>query len=234
MTRYLDSDIDFANRDNCCPYEWDVVLTLNSWRYVDVTEVSDSLLNCFNSPAELPRKEVMEFKDYFVPMRVYRVKGYPHAMRGDGGTQDLYVCGREEYPSERTLKPFNDTDWTIWGMRILPKIVTSRDEFRAGISIMITRNGEDFLPVGATKLDYALIEAARKIHKLDTPDTPFSVSNIDFEKEIIGRAVEFRGKPGVVESYIWGQHCVIIKGPGLDVKDEILGGNIDWWPESKG
>ncbi len=230
MTRQLSSDIDFTNKDKCCPYDWDVVLSLNSWRYVDITEVSDSLLNCFNSSVELPKKEVMEFKDYFVPMRVFRLKGHPHSIGANSATQDLYICGREEYPSEKTLKPFNDNDWSIWGIRIQPSLRRARHEYRAGISIMITRNGEDFLPVSATKLDYALIEAARKIHKLDIPDTPFSVSNIGFEKEIIGRKVEFRGKPGIVKSYIWGQHCVIIEGPGLDVKDEILGGNIDWWP----
>ena len=230
MTRYLPNDLDFSNREKCCPYDWDVVLTLNSWRYIDITEVSDTLLNCFNKPAEVPKKEVMEFKDYFVPMRVYRIREHPHSLRGDNGSNDLYICGREEFPSERTLKPFFDTDWTIWGIRILPKLVSSKGERKAGISIMITRNGEDFLPVSARKLDYAIIEAARKIHKLDDPNTPFTVSHIDFEKDIIGRKVEFRGKPGVVRSYIKGQHCVMIEGPGLDVKDEILGGNIDWWP----
>ncbi len=176
----------------------------------------------------------MEFKDYFIPMRVYRLRGHSHSLGVNDSTQDLYVCGRDEAPSERTLVPFHDINWTVWGIRILPKMTRDRYSYNAGISIMITRNGEDFLPVGARTLDYALIEAARKIHKLDTPDTPFSVSHIGFEKEIIGRAVEFRGKPGKVTSYIWGQHCVIIKGPGLDVKDEVMGGNIDWWPESKG
>ena len=230
MTRHLSDDIDFSNRMNCCPYDWDVVLTTNSWRYIDVTEVSDELLTSFNSPAELPRKQHMEFNDYFLPMRVYRLKGHPHSLGVNNSVQDLYVCGREEVPSERTLKPFNDANWTVWGIRILPRMVRRDHEYTAGISIMITRNGRDFIPVSATTLDYALIEAARKIHKLDIPDTPFSVSHIDFEEEIVGRKVEFRGKPGVVTSYIWGQHCVIIKGEGLDVKDEVMGGNIDWWP----
>ena len=230
MTSHLSSDIDFSNRDVCCPYDWDVALTLNSWRYIDITEVSDTLLNCFNSPAAVPKKEVMEFNDYFIPMRVYRIRGHSHSLGINNAQRDLYICGREEHPSERTLRPFDDTNWTVWGIRVLPRVSKGKYEMTAGLSIMITRNGEDFVPVSARTLDYALIEAARKIHKLDVPDTPFSVSHIDFEKEIIGRAVEFRGKPGIVTSYIWGQHCVMIKGPGLDVKDEILGGNINWWP----
>ena len=234
--RDLTSDIDYLDNNICTPYDWDVVIMANYFIEYKIIDADIELENLIGN--QIGNEELI-YNDYPTPMRVYRVHDYFHSI-GDKG-YDLYICKRDEKPSEKTLVPFDDSEWSIWGIKITPGVFYSKHGVRCNVMTEITRNGEVFDIVPGKTIEYTLVEAQHMINKLKEPDTPFYFWEIDFEKRIVGTKCHWKGRPCTITRYIKGQNCVmldIIAGDdeydsGEEIKDHILSPSFDWWKNEK-
>lgn len=180
------------------------------------------------------------------PYYVVRIEGYVHSIGGRWSENDFWAYPRDEKPCYDNLIEFSGEP-VIWAIRYEPEnyIEFKWGEKRAQCSgsAIITRNGEDFCSISGD-MYYSIDKARTLITEIN--EGPVDVNAIDYDKKLIGRKVYWRGEPAVVESFVKGQACVIIR-PDMDsdfntpayykdidyfsesiVKAEIWDKNI-WW-----
>jgi hypothetical protein len=103
----LDNKIDFNDKNQIKLLNWDVVVTHNS--YIEFKIIDSEI-------PQYPRhSEAMIFKDFYIPMAVYKIEGYTHCEYGDGSHEDTYICPRESKPSLDNLVPFDSKNWSKRG-----------------------------------------------------------------------------------------------------------------------
>lgn len=178
---------------------------------------------------------------------VCRFPGHYHCLGGRYGNNDLYCFPRGEEPSYINLTEFDGVAprWGIVAREVnLFKTKWGETEVRSDISVVITRNDEDFYSFGCRDLSYGLAKAQVLLTNIQEHPLNFHMTN--FDTEMIGRKIMFRDEPAYIERYIHGQCCVIIKpregadltkfnrdGDVFYVKDDCLESGFIWWFESR-
>lgn len=182
------------------------------------------------------------------PLRVCRLEGCYHTIGGRYGNNCLYSYPRNEKPTLDNIREFNgDVLWSYsvekfnyYGKYAI-EYGTRANIYFAGEKIYELRCSWDLMP-----------------HKIMTIITelqehPIPIVEIGYEeKEVIGRKVFFKDKPGIITRYIKNQGCVIIEPDGKvdkfgkpiwesdeeyeynfegDVKVDILSSHIWWFRE---
>lgn len=147
-----------------------------------------------------------------IPYNVYRVDGYVHTIGGKYCENDYWCCPAFEIPTYKNLIEF-DGEVIRWGVKCESSnyIKTKWDEteVRHIYNIIITRNDEDFCEFGCRDLGYGLAEAQCKIVKYQ--EHPIDFTERDFAIKLKGRKIWYKNQKAVIESWVKGQACVIIK-----------------------
>lgn len=154
------------------------------------------------------------------PYYVCRIEGYCHTISWQGGNecrQELWCYPRDKQPTLENLVEYTLKDPIAWGIEYdeIHSTHCKWDECETitGGRSVITRNGTPFYTVFGTR-QYSIPKALTLIAKAQ--DHALDFSQIDFDKKMIGRKVWFNGQPAIIESYIHGQCCVILKPDGID------------------
>ena len=200
---------------------WDIQSTFNNCLEIKIIEVGDE-----NMPYTEGDNPLM-FVDY-----QYKLQGY--MMFRDELEPLVYICPRDEEPTQENLIEFDHRNWSVWEIRCASNVTFRKGDSYSNATAHIYRNGELFDTIGGREMHYSLIEAQAMIHKLDNPYRPWSYSTIDFEKGIIGLKCKWRGKSCTITSYIKGQNAVMldIKDEAGDyIKDWLLSDYFDFWEE---
>ena len=206
---------------------WDVQLQSNSYIEVDITNVGAKEM-----PYEQNESELI-FQDYYIKYQAYMLH-----------TEDkpkVYICPRDEKPTIDNLKEFDKSNWSVWGVKCFNVVYRDKHGFQTSATTQIYRNGVLFDTVGGRDMAYSLIEAQAIIHKLNDPRYPWTYFEIDYEKEIVGLRVKWRGRDAVITRYIEGQNAVMLDiiaeedefDAGEHIKDWLLSDSFDFWPKDK-
>ena len=151
------------------------------------------------------------------PFYVARVPGYVHCIKGYGEPIDLWAWPRDEEPSYENMVEYELDSPVAWGLNyhVGRYIKCKWDDtmLRSGACTTITRNGEDFYDVRGG-MAYSVPKAMMLIAQMG--EHPLDFNEIDFDKKMIGRKIWYNSQPAVIESYIKGQCCVMIRPDGID------------------
>lgn len=151
------------------------------------------------------------------PFYVAHVPGFVHSIKGYGEPCDLWAWPRDEEPSYENISEYELSQPVAWGMEYSEsryfKCKWDDSMLRSGAGTTITRNGEDFYHVMGG-MAYSVPKAMMLIG--DIAHHPLDFETIDFDKKMIGRKIWYNSQPAVIESYIKGQCCVMIKPDGVE------------------
>ena len=173
---------------------------------------------------------------------VYRIEGFPHSIGGRWGENCYYALERGEEWDVDNFISFSGHP-VCWGYRIEQKnsVKVKWGEARMNDRCwgVITRNGEDFYETGGS-MEY-LSHYLPHLIIIIQEQVPINFGSRKFKSELLGRRVKYDGIPGVIESYIEGQCCVMVKLEGDhkyaedgEIKVDIIEDrHIDWFPDSE-
>jgi hypothetical protein len=185
---------------------------------------------------------------YGMPYYVCKLNGYVHTISSNS-ENDLWCYPRNKKPSYENLREFNGIP-VEWGFyldahnRYFSKY--EDEEVTYHYRVTITRNKKSFYDFIGNDVTYCIGKAMHLIAIL--PEHPLQLQQIDFDKKMIGRKVYWRDSPAIIDRYVDGQACVILKPDGMnkfpvpawekaekdgdepaeEIKTEIFDKNI-WW-----
>ena len=152
------------------------------------------------------------------PYQVIRAEGFAHCSGGKldwGEGNCFWAYPLDEEMTYGNLIEFDGVPGARWGIEYSPshyiKSKWGETEIRSSRKLIITRNDEPFYD-GFMTIHDAL--AMVLDNKLD--DHPLNLNFRDFDKKCVGRKVWWRSEPAIIERYINGQACVILKPDGID------------------
>lgn len=152
-----------------------------------------------------------------VPYYVVRIPGYVHSIGGHYGENDLWAYPRNQIPTYENLIEFNCCCPVSWGIRFESnnrnKTKWGETEANTLGHAVITRNGKDFYSISGG-IDNAIDKARSAI--IEFEEHPLNLDMIDYDKKMIGRKVWWRSEPAIIESWVYGQACVILKPDGIE------------------
>ena len=168
------------------------------------------------------------------PYQVIEVDGFVHTISSRYGENDYWAYPLDEELSYDNLVEFNGHRGACWGINYTESHYYSNkwDEREIGSShiVQITRNGKVFIDCvdNLSKAIYYLEGGVINEH-------PLCLNRRDFDKDCIGRKVWYYSQPAIIESYVDGQACVILKPDGIDKfktpaefeRDDLFDGIID-------
>ena len=153
-----------------------------------------------------------------IPYYVVRLEGFVHTIGGHWGENNLWAYPRDEEPCYENLIEFNSNSAVLWGIEYKPthyiKSKWGEIEVRRGSCLRITRNGKLFDELNCNEIYYGIDKARVRIS--DYNEHPLELNTIDFDKKMEGRKIWWRSQPAKIESFIWGQACVIIVPDGIE------------------
>jgi hypothetical protein len=182
-----------------------------------------------------------------IPFNVYRIDGYNHSIGGKWGENCYWACAADEMPTKNNLVEFSGAPCR-WGFEIQEnnflKTKWGETEMRVSHKCTIYRNGEEFYDFfGST--EYCAAKAVTFLVHLQEHPIAFNMRN--FRDEILGRKIYWKEQPAIIERYIEGQACVIIRPENpngfnkpcwmgkndymedsFEVKEDIFSKSI-WW-----
>tara|TARA_Y100000310_G_scaffold299960_1_gene335243 strand:+ start:744 stop:1436 length:693 start_codon:yes stop_codon:yes gene_type:complete len=149
-----------------------------------------------------------------VELELYSISDLPHC-KSSAGHQDLWACPRGEEPTHKNLKPYlgHGCQWGI----VVKEFDYYRPgngfhkscEYRKGLRCYITRNGQKFYPVNYGRdIALAVATAQYKLSQIQEHSIPFF--SIDFEKQLVGRAVFYEDQPAIIKRYNQGEGEVLV------------------------
>jgi hypothetical protein len=193
-----------------------------------------------------------------IPMRVGVLDGFVHTIGGKWGNNELYAWPRNEEPNYENITPFDSDHIVDWGIEYKENhyygSTMGESEIRSTGRSIITRNGVPFYTVRGGRR-YSMLKASVIIDDLGDA-YPINFEFIDYQKQIIGRKIAYKGVICEITNWIEGQGCIIIKPEkelskeelkdkwGIDdeyeydgdLKIDIIGYNqlgiIDWYPKA--
>lgn len=152
------------------------------------------------------------------PYYVARLKDFVHTIGGHWGENNLWAYPRDEEPNYENLIEFDSSTPVLWGIEYKPhhyiRSKWGESEVLKGSNLFITRNGKVFDEIPNNGINYGIDKARVRIEEYN--DHPLDLNSIDFDKKMIGRKIWWRSQPAKIESFIWGQACVIIVPDGID------------------
>lgn len=145
------------------------------------------------------------------PYQIIRIDGFVHTIKGWSDAIDLWMYPREEEPCYKNLEPFNGKDTGVcWGFRYEPYNYNGRYGVETNThNYTITRNGETFYKCRTLERTLDLL------HNI-IPDHPISFDMYNYENQLIGRKVFWKGQPCIVNSYQKGCGTVTLVPDGID------------------
>ena len=178
------------------------------------------------------------FKDgdwkYNKPYQVISIAGHCHTLGGRWGDNDYYAYPRDEEPTIENLLEFNGSPCS-WGMIASNShyVLNKWDEssIESGQSITITRNGAPFYTT------HGIFHALDLLEYLKANEHPLDLQEYEFDKKMIGRKVWWKGQRAIIDHYIRGQACVILKPDSamnvFHCPEEYKGDDIRWDSEDE-
>ena len=162
------------------------------------------------------------------PYYVVRLEGFVHTIGGKWGENEFWAYPRDEEPCYDNLIEFNGDSPVLWGIEYKPtnyiKYKWGESRLEQSNKIFITRNGKVFDEIYCNDVSYGMSQANVNIVKFI--EHPLDLNTINFDKKMIGMKVWWRSQPAKIESFIWGQACVVLVPDGID--------SFDTPPEHKG
>lgn len=153
-----------------------------------------------------------------IPYYVVRLEGFVHTIGGHWGENNLWAYPRDEEPCYENLIEFNSNSPVLWGIEYKPthyiRSKWGETEVRRSGCLIITRNGKPFDKLNCNEICYVIDKARVRIS--DYNEHPLELNTIDFDKKMEGRKIWWRSQPAKIESFIWGQGCVIIVPDGIE------------------
>lgn len=155
-----------------------------------------------------------------IPYYVCRIEGYCHSISWQGGMEcrhNLWCYPRHEKPTLENLVEYSLKDPIAWGISYDEIHITSckydESETVTGARTVITRNGVPFYTVHGLR-QYSIPKALTLIVKAQEHALDFS--SIGYQEKMIGRKVWYNGQPAIIDRYVDGQCCVMLKPDGFD------------------
>lgn len=151
------------------------------------------------------------------PYDVYRVDDCVHRIGGRHGNNCLWCCpAGEKLTYENAIE--YDGESARYSITATPVnyIKTKWDEtsMERSVHVIIMRNDEVFYTFGCRDMSYGLAKAQVLITQIEEHPINFNDRNY-VERDIIGRKIWWRNQPAIIESWIEGQACIIVK-PDFD------------------
>ena len=151
------------------------------------------------------------------PFYVARVPGFVHSIKGYGEPIDLWAWPRDEEPSYENMVEYELDSPVAWGLEYREgryvKCKWDDAMLRGSACTTITRNGEDFYDVMGG-MAYSVPKAMALIGSLQCHALDFNT--IDFDKKMEGRKIWYNSEPAIIECFIKGQCCVMIRPDGIE------------------
>lgn len=153
------------------------------------------------------------------PYQVIDVKGFVHTIGGhldfgDGNSFWAYPLG-EELTYDNLIE-YDGCTGARWGIEYYPtnyiKTKWDETEIRQGRHLVVTRNEKPFYDGFMT-----IHEALSLVLDNKLSEHPLNLNNRDFDKRCIGRKIWYRSEPAIIERYVDGQACIIIKPDGMEM-----------------
>lgn len=149
------------------------------------------------------------FAYYYDPETGERIE-YNHS---EGSRYDnVWCCPRNEEPTYENILQF-DGHPCSWGINIQEKNYYRNKwdvcECNGIIFVQILRNGEVFDEFGCHDMSYGLAKAQLRIAEYQ--EFPIPLNDFNYKDEIVGRKIRYKGIPSIIERYVEGQACIIIK-----------------------
>ena len=155
------------------------------------------------------------------PYYVVRLEGFVHTIGGKWGENEFWAYPRDEEPCYDNLIEFNGNSPVLWGIEYKPtnyiKYKWGERRLEQSNKIFITRNGKVFDEIYCNDVSYGMCEA--KVNIVKFMEHPLDLNAINFDKKMIGMKVWWGNQPAKIESFIWGQACVILIPDGRDSFD---------------
>ena len=177
-------------------------------------------INLIKKDSIIPKARPLDrdLEIYGRPYYVVRLDGYVHTIGGHWGENNLWAYPRDEEPCYENLIEFDSNSPVLWGIEYKPthyvKCKWGESEVRRGSRLIITRNGKPFDELNCNGIHYGIDKARVRIS--DYNEHPLDLNAIDFDKKMERRKIWWRSQPAKIESFIWGQACVIIVPDGIE------------------
>lgn len=144
-------------------------------------------------------------------LTVYKIHGYYHTIGGKYGNNDYWACKRGVVPSYETLVEF-DGEACQWGFSVnennYAKYKWNEHSVERNIITKIYRNGKVFYEFGSNNMDYSIAKVRKLLFEIH--EHPICFSEIDYEKQIIGRKIIWNKVPCIIKSYSINHNLEII------------------------
>lgn len=159
---------------------------------------------------ELDWDAVVDGKEY----KVIITEGLNHQFGGELGRTDLWLCPRDEQPSENNIIPYiGGLGGVCWEVKSDKHntIVDVFDEENNPVtkvcltntSYAVTRNGKIFAPVSSRFSGEQLIEQLQRV--------PF-FNSYNYEEKIVGRKIYWNDQPAIITEINNGELTIVTDG----------------------
>lgn len=152
------------------------------------------------------------------PYQVIDVDGFVHTIGGHldfGNGNSFWTYPLDEEMNYDNLIEFDGCPGARWGLEYYPtnyiKTKWDKSEVRQGRHLIITRNEKPFYDGFLT-----IHEALSLVLDNKLSEHPLNLNNRDFDKNCVGRKIWYRSEPAIIERYVNGQACIIIKPDGME------------------
>jgi hypothetical protein len=158
-----------------------------------------------------------------IPLTIYKIPGYIHSIGGKWGENDYWCTKRGLDVNYETLMEFNGSPCN-WSFSLTEdnylKCKWEEKSVERKIQVKILRNNDVFYTFGANNLDWALARVRMLLFEID--EHPIEFYEINFKKHIIGRKIEWKGIPCIIESYCMNGNLIIVPDLKLSSHEELM------------
>ena len=161
---------------------------------------------------------------------VYRINEYIHSIGGQWGEDCYWACKRGETPSYKNLVEFTGHVCS-WSLLIEEtnylKTKYEETEIRNSIHVKILRNDKVFYSFTVRDFEYGYAKARKLM--IEIPEHPISFNEIDFENQIIGREILWRGQKCKIIEYSMNENLIIEPINNKEcIAEDIFSEQINW------
>ena len=184
-----------------------------------------------------------------VPYQVYNIPEFVHSIGYPRGDNTLWVCPRSEEPTSSNLIPYVGSG-VCWGISVAEhnsvRHTFSNVEVKNHYEVIITRNGATFYSFGTTDMSWGWAKAYYLLNGI-IREGAINFNSYNYEHELVGRHIWYRGKPYTTVWYIRGQACVMAVPGHIQVDNNLRGdtdgsikidilddGRLDWYDPNQG
>ena len=234
--REITDAIDFQDKSQCNPLNYDVTANAESWIEIEVLAESEERVDYYNLPKREGTNETTWFKEH-AKLDIYDIPSCPHTVYANHAITTYYACIHGETPSVSTLLPWEDASWSPWSYSVESVTTKEKHGWASGYRGVVLRNGKTFGSEWRSTEDAARLWCLSTIENLSTDFHPIDLRSRGWKEEFAG--TQFRWKTllltvgHIMEDQL--AFCtveeVVYAGEVDTVKLDFFDGNIDWFPD---